>query len=94
MDEFCELSWRVRSCGCEFDFADDAYLHRGVDLFIEMFRKRYTRGHSSSPIMTRQQFGLHAMLYRLKAKINIAPLAEEEVRAAGWDRRDYAPIET
>jgi len=33
--------------------------------------------------VSRQQFGSHALLYRLKAKIEIAPIAEEEIRAAG-----------
>jgi hypothetical protein len=31
------------------------------------------------------------MLYRLRAKIDAGPIAEEEVRATGWDRSDYAP---
>jgi hypothetical protein len=31
------------------------------------------------------------MLYRLKANIAVAAIAEEEVRASGWDRSDYAP---
>jgi predicted unusual protein kinase regulating ubiquinone biosynthesis (AarF/ABC1/UbiB family) len=89
MEEYMELSWRPRSCGCEFDFANDDHLHRGLDLFVEMFRKRYTRGHPSSPILTRQQFALHAMLYGLKAKFDLAPIAEEEVRVTGWDRSAY-----
>ena len=30
------------------------------------------------------------MLYQLKAKINIRDIAEEEVKATGWDRSEYA----
>ncbi len=90
-DEYADWCWRARYCGCAFDFGADADLPRGLDLFMEMFRKRYTRGRACSPIITRQQFGWIAMLYRLKAKIEVAPIAEEEVRAAGWDRSDYAP---
>ena len=31
-------------------------------------------------------------IYRLRAKINVGPIAEEEVRATGWERNDYAPL--
>jgi hypothetical protein len=27
----------------------------------------------------------------LKAKFDVASIAEDEVRATGWDRSDYAP---
>jgi hypothetical protein len=30
------------------------------------------------------------MLYRLKAKIDVRPIAEDEVKATGWDRSEYA----
>jgi predicted unusual protein kinase regulating ubiquinone biosynthesis (AarF/ABC1/UbiB family) len=91
MDEYLELSWQPRSCNCEFDFSDEPRMRRGMHLFADMVKKRYTRGHATSPIVMRQQLGLGAMLYRMKAKIDIAPIAEEEVTAAGWDRSDYAP---
>ena len=57
-----------------------------------MVRKRYNRARPSTPMSARQQFALRAMLFRLNAKLDIAPLAEEEVRATGWDRSDYAPL--
>ena len=41
--------------------------------------------------MARQHMGWWSMLYRLKAKVEIAPIAEEEVLATGWDRSSYAP---
>jgi hypothetical protein len=31
------------------------------------------------------------VLYLLKAEINVSEIAEEEVKATGWDRSDYAP---
>jgi hypothetical protein len=42
-------------------------------------------------MIARQQFGMRALLYQLKAKIDVKPIAEEEVVATGWDRSDYAP---
>lgn len=90
-DEFSEWSWRSRYCNCEFDFGDEADFRRGIDIFVEMVRKRYSRARPCTPMMARQQLAWRAMLYQLRAKIEIAPIAEEEVRATGWDRSDYAP---
>jgi predicted unusual protein kinase regulating ubiquinone biosynthesis (AarF/ABC1/UbiB family) len=90
-DEFTEWSWRARASGRPFDFGDAADFRRGIDLFVEMVRRRYSRGCPSSPMMARNTFAVRAMLYRLRANINVAPIAEQEVRAAGWDRSNYAP---
>ncbi len=89
-EEFADWSWRPRYCGGAFDFGDEVHFRRGIDLFIEMVAKRYNRARSCSPVICRQQFGFSAMLYRLGAKIDIRPLAEEEVKATGWDRSEYA----
>jgi predicted unusual protein kinase regulating ubiquinone biosynthesis (AarF/ABC1/UbiB family) len=90
-DEFAHWSWRARYQGGAFDFGDEADLRRGIDLFVEMIRRRYSRARASTPTIARQTFAMRAMLYRLRAKLDIAPIAEEEVRATGWDRGDYAP---
>ena len=90
-DEFTDWSWRARSMRQPFDFGDEADMRRGIDLFVEMLRKRYSRGRPSTPTMARQTFAMRAMAYRLKANINVSEIAEEEVRATGWDRSDYAP---
>lgn len=89
-DEFADWQWRARYCGCEFDFSDEADFRRGIDLFVEMVRKRYSRSRACTPVIARQHFGWRSMLYRLGAKVDIAPIAEEEVLATGWDRSEYA----
>jgi aarF domain-containing kinase len=93
-DEYTDWNWRSRYCGGEFDFGDEADFRRGIDLFVEMVRKRFSRARPSTPMMARQYFGWRAMLYRLGAKIDVVPIAEEEVRATGWDRSDYAAATT
>ncbi len=92
-EEFADWSWRSRYCGCEFDFGDTEDFRRGIDIFVEMVRKRYSRARPCTPMMARQQMGWRAMLYRMRAKIDVAEIAEQEVPAAGWDRSDYAPAE-
>jgi hypothetical protein len=88
-EQFADWCWRPRYCGGEFDFSNEAEFRRGVDLFLEMVRKRYSRSRPITPTITRQQFGWWSLLYRLKAKIDIRSIAEEEVKATGWDRSDY-----
>src|SRR5262249_1424498 len=93
--ELCEeLTYAIyhpRFFDGEFDFGDERQFRRLCDLFVEVAGKRYTRAHPSTPIAVRVEFGYRSMLYRLKAKVNVRELAEREMHAAGWDRRDYAP---
>jgi predicted unusual protein kinase regulating ubiquinone biosynthesis (AarF/ABC1/UbiB family) len=90
-EEYADWSWRARYCGGPFDFGDEADFRRGVELFQQMVRKRYTRTRPCTPSISRQMFGFRSVFYRLRANIDVAPIAEEEVRATGWDRSDYAP---
>lgn len=83
---FSDWAWGCRYCGGEFDFGDEAAFCRGVDLAAEMVRKRYTRAHPCTPSISRQNFGIRSLLYRLKAKIDVRPIVEEELKATGWDR--------
>ncbi|HXT58898.1 MAG TPA: AarF/ABC1/UbiB kinase family protein [Pirellulales bacterium] len=89
-EAYADWCWRPRYCGGEFDFGDEADFRRGIDLFTKMVSRRYARAKPSTPVIARSNFGWRSLLYRLKAKIDIRPIAEEEVKATGWDRGDYA----
>lgn len=89
-DEWADWCWRSRYWGGEFDFSDEADFRRGIDLFRQMVSKRYSRAQPSTPIMARQQFGWRSIFYQLKAKFDVQPICEEEIKAAGWDRSEYA----
>jgi predicted unusual protein kinase regulating ubiquinone biosynthesis (AarF/ABC1/UbiB family) len=89
-EEYSDWCWRWRYCGGEFDFGDEADFRRGIELFVKMLSRRYSRAKPSTPIMARHHFGGHAILYRLKAKLDLREIVEQEVKAAGWDRSAYA----
>ena len=55
-----------------------------------MARKRNNRARPCTPAIARMNFGVRSMLYRLEAKIDCRLIAEKEVKAAGWDRSEYA----
>ncbi|HUG92960.1 MAG TPA: AarF/ABC1/UbiB kinase family protein [Planctomycetaceae bacterium] len=90
LDEYAESTWRPRFAGGEFDFGDPQEFRRAFDLVLQMMRKRYTRGRPVDAYITRWDFAYRSMLYRLQARIDVRPIAEEEVKATGWDRSDYA----
>jgi hypothetical protein len=91
-DEYCDWAWRPRYWDGPFDFGDEEDFRRGVALTVQGFRRRYTRGRACTPSVCRHLYGFRSILYRLKAKFNITEIAEREVRAAGWDRSEYAGI--
>lgn len=91
-DEYADWCWGPRYCGGVYDFGNEAAFRRGIDLFTEMVRKRYSRSRPNTPSIARCQFGWCSLLYQLRAKFDVRELAEEEVKAAGWDRSDYAPV--
>jgi aarF domain-containing kinase len=90
-DEYAQWAMKFRYLGGEFDFGDEADFRRGIELFREVVRKRYTRGRPNSLAIGRHQFAARSILHQLRAKIDVRSIAEEEVKATGWDRRDYAP---
>ena len=90
LDEFAAWQWMSRHRGSEYDFGDEAEFRIGIDLFTEMVRKRYNRARPDTPSIARSHFGWRSILYLLKARINVWALAEQEVKATGWDRSEYA----
>ena len=89
-DEFAEWCWKSRSQHGEYDFGDEAEFRRGIDLFTEMVRKRYSRARPETLSIARSNFSVSSILYLLKAKIDVGAIAEAEVKATGWDRSAYA----
>ena len=90
IEQLCDWFWKCRYGRGEFDFGDEAEFKRGVDLMVQIGRKRYTRGRPYQLAISRQTFGVRSILYRLKAKLEVKPLAEADIGLTGWDRSDYA----
>ena len=90
LEQFSDWTWRSRYTSGEFDFSNEAEFKHGMDLFLKILRTRFARGRSQALSINRMNFGLLSLLYRLKAKVAVLPIAEHEVRATGWDRSEYA----
>jgi predicted unusual protein kinase regulating ubiquinone biosynthesis (AarF/ABC1/UbiB family) len=83
LERLAGWSWRpVRQRGA-FDFGDGQFLREGVEVFREMTRKRCTRGEPLCVLIARVDFGLFAMLYRLRARVDMRAIGMDEARAVG-----------
>lgn len=61
-----------------FDFGDEGHLKRGFAWFSEMVGQRMLRGHPTYVYFNRCAFGVKALLYRLRAQVDLRSLHAEE----------------
>ena len=85
--EYIELLTQSHKWTCEpiqhegpFDFGNLEHLQRGIQLAIDLVRKRYTRSHPMYIYFNRSIFGLRALLYRLRAHVDVKTLHRQEAR--------------
>jgi predicted unusual protein kinase regulating ubiquinone biosynthesis (AarF/ABC1/UbiB family) len=88
LERFSEWQWRPIRHRRPFDFGDGQLLRQGVEVFREMTRRRYTRGEPLCVLLARMNFGLFSMLYRLRARVDMRAIGQEEARAAGEEVPD------
>ena len=62
---------------------DAAYLERGIDILVEMTRKRYTRTVPIHTWSNRMFYGLRILLCRLNASVEASRINLEEARLGG-----------
>ena len=63
-----------------FDFGNVEHLQHGIHVLIGLVRKRYTRSHPMYVYLNRSVFGLRALLYRLRAQVDVKALHRQEAR--------------
>jgi hypothetical protein len=61
-----------------FDFGDAAHFQRGIDRFSQSVRKRITRAHPMNVYFNRSIFGMKAMLFRLRAQVDVHEVLRQE----------------
>jgi predicted unusual protein kinase regulating ubiquinone biosynthesis (AarF/ABC1/UbiB family) len=85
--EYIELLTESHKWTCEpiqhegsFDFGNEEHLRRGIQLVVSLARKRYTRSHPMYVYFNRSVFGLRALLFRLRAQVDVKALHRQEAR--------------
>ena len=83
--DFARWLWRPYWHEGPFDFSAPGYLREGVDLFAAVSRARNTAPWlSMNAFIARWYFGTVALLYRLRARVDVRTINLRERVAAGW----------
>ncbi len=61
-----------------FDFGDESHFRRGVDWFVRVNRQRTMRANPMYVYWNRSVFGLKAMLFRLRAQVDMHEVIRQE----------------
>jgi predicted unusual protein kinase regulating ubiquinone biosynthesis (AarF/ABC1/UbiB family) len=82
---FARWLWQPYSHEGPFDFSDHAYLREGVERFAALGQARIPAPWlPMNAFIARWYFGMSAMLYRLRARVDVRPIYLRERLAAGW----------
>ena len=65
-------------CAGPFDFSDPDYFRRGVQLYGELLRRRYTRSRPSNTWFAKSAYGMRAMFARLEARFDLGAVYRKE----------------
>jgi hypothetical protein len=68
-----------------FDFGDEGHLQRGFEVVRAMVNERVVRGHPMYVYYHRCIWGQKAILYRLRARVDLKTLHREE--SEKWRKR-------
>jgi predicted unusual protein kinase regulating ubiquinone biosynthesis (AarF/ABC1/UbiB family) len=84
LEAYSDWMWRPYNLEAPFDFGSETYLREGIDLMSKLIGGRYTQGRPMVVFTTRWFFGMVAMLHRLRARVDVGALYNQERVAAEW----------
>jgi predicted unusual protein kinase regulating ubiquinone biosynthesis (AarF/ABC1/UbiB family) len=79
----CEWLWAPMRRDEPFDFGDERYLEEGLSIMVQLIRRRYTKTDPIFTWMNRTLYGVRALAWQLRARINLTRINEEEIQRAG-----------
>lgn len=77
--EFWQWSFGPEQIDGVFDFSNESFFKKGIELTRDMAAKRYTAAAPMYVYLSRSTFALRALLLRLGAKINVREIHQEEL---------------
>lgn len=78
LEKLCEWLWEPNFHEGAFDFSDPDYFRRGLETFGEIMRRRYIRTLPVNIWLDRNFFGLRALLFRLRARVDLGGILRRE----------------
>ncbi len=88
---FVHWAWEPIVHEGPFDFSDPDYFRRGVELYGDTLRRRYTRSQPPNTCLIKCMYGLRAMLNRLEARVDIGSIYRTERSRGSRQPRKPAP---
>ena len=82
LERISDWLWEPFRARGPFDFGDETYLKRGIELITESMRRRYLRSMPVLNWLLRLFFGFRSLAYRLGARIDMRALYDQERRQA------------
>ena len=84
--DWCDWVWYPNVTNEEYDFGNADSLREGIDAFKQISKYR-PKSKPENLFLLRWTYAQRALLYRLKAKVNVFEIIQSERRAAGWQHR-------
>ena len=78
LQRWSDWIWEPLLYDGSFDFGDLDYFRRGVEMYGEVLKRRYVRSLPVNTWLTKNFFGLRAILTHLKARVNMKELTAQE----------------
>ncbi len=78
LEQWCEWAREPVDREGPFDFADPDYFRRGVELYGELIRRRYTRSRPANTWFAKSVYGMRAMFAHLEARFDLGAVYREE----------------
>jgi len=78
MEEFRDWMLEPDDYPGPFDFGDGGHFQRGLDCFSRTMRRRTTRTNPMYIYWNRSVYGLKALLFRLRAQVNVREIIRQE----------------
>lgn len=77
--EYCEWLWEPLRQPGPFDLGGEDYFPRGMRIFEEILRRRFTRSLPVNTWINRTFLGVRALCYRLGARVDVNAINEREM---------------
>jgi predicted unusual protein kinase regulating ubiquinone biosynthesis (AarF/ABC1/UbiB family) len=88
LEAWCRWLWQPYEQERPFDFGDENYFRAGVAAFSDLLCKRHTNGVPMVALATRSCFGIVALPYRLRARVDVRAICSREQAATEWPEFD------
>lgn len=85
MVEYCRWFWEPMTHDGPFDYGNVDHLRRGLDIIQRWSRKKgHPRQKPVNVFIQRSVLGGWGLQYRLRSRVNVKAICDEEVKVTGW----------